>query len=254
MNKKTYTSIIFALFAAIFGGLVSAYSQDESKLTLVRIVKVKPDRIDDFHDLMRQYRDARVEAGLSGQWVWEENRGHLNMYHIVTEADNFAALDAPMESGMEKDKWMRWVHRIMETVDSAHYIIARGDPDLNIERSNEEEAPKFLILRTDTVAIGKNDAYRSWLAEKLVPALRESGTSGFFANEHLYGMNPNTWVRGRLFDTWAELDEGEPLSKLGAEEREAIFADYPELVVSSDVRILRFVGWLSHSEPEEVKE
>ena len=48
--------------------------------------------------------------------------------------------------------------------------------------------------RLRTVAAGRNQDYREWLRDELIPALREAEAGDVRTGRHAMGSNPRTWA------------------------------------------------------------
>jgi len=252
MNKKSRSFMMFAFLMAISGGLVSAQTKPKNTLNTVRIVQVKPDKLSDFLDLQREYRDVRIAAGKPARQVWREIRGKGDVFHIVTSAKNWREFDKPLDTGMDEDQWADWDRRIRETIDSYEVHILRAFGDLKIERANEEIPPKFMALKYRTFATGYNPQYLAWLRGTFFPRMREEGATGVSVQKMEFGGNGHTWLISFYFDSWKEWGAPPPWGKMNPNEHAGFFA--PARPLTAKNTALRFEPGLSNSDPEANEE
>lgn len=249
MTKNRFQKSLAGALLVIFTLGISplAISQDEDRTWLqVRTVHVKPDRYNDFEDLQIKLSEAQQAAGQSGRWVWEEIRGDLSTFHIVQSVDNLAELDESSEPPMGEEEWAAWIKAIYETTDSSKRTILRSHLEWSIP-ADEDSEPGLLVLRTTTVAPNKMYEYHGWIQDQLVPALIKGGAKGVTFNHTVFGGDSNTWVSGSRIPNWAALQRRRgSLAYMSDEDYAALFAPLGEMVIASDIRILRYRADLSN--------
>ena len=238
--------ILVAFLATFLTGSLNA--QDSNRLLTVRVITVAGGKTAEFVDLQRELTAAQKQAGSPGRWVWQEVRGNSNTFHVVTYSDNYAAFDEPSESVLGKAGGATWVSRISATVQSREVMTLRWPSDLEI-KPEEGVEPNLLVLWKRKIAQGKSGAYRKWLVDKLMPALKKVGVTGYSVGRVDSGGNTNTWISARRLSSWSNLDEPGPFADLSAEERESLFADLEGLTVDTEKFILRYRADLSHDGP-----
>lgn len=248
MNTNLYTSVIFVFLFTIIGAIFPAQAKGQNSLNTVRIVNVKPDKLSDFLELQREYRETRIKAGKQARHVWREIRGKGDVFHIVTNAKSYADFDEPWDPGMEEGKWANWDRRIRKTIDSYEVTTLRAYGDLKIDRANEEIPPKFIDLRYRTFAPGHKPPYKSWLTSTFFPRMRENGAVGVFAQKMEFGGSGTTWLLSFYFDSWGELNHTAAWGKMSAKEHEEFFA--PVRPAHAKNTILSYMPGLSNFGPE----
>src|SRR5690606_29573637 len=148
-----------------------------------------------------------------GITVWQVAFGDQATYHIVAPLQSFGSLPQ-MESNppMEPPQWANWLGRMQGTIDSHNLSIAQVRTDLSIMPQEQAgaAAPELLILISQTLLPGKNQAYVSWLRDELMPALRKANILGVVANEVAFGAENRQWVFAVPIRNWAELDRPMP--------------------------------------------
>lgn len=249
MIKKMYGGLVLLGATLLLPALASAQDAERT-FASVRTVHVKASRAAEFVELQKQLNEAAKTAGQPGRQVWQEIRGELGTFYIVSELDKFAAYDEDNDPPMDKEAWAAWVDAIMDTTASSSRMVMRTHPEFSIP-ADEGAEPGLLILRYTTVAPGKGGDYHDWVENQLSPALKAGGATGVSFNHVAIGGNTNLWISGSRIDSWAELDTFGPLADMSDEDRAALFANYSDMVWESDVRVLRYRADMSREGPAE---
>ncbi len=219
---------------------ISIAQEVERTWIQVREVHVKPGRVNDFVRLQIQLSEALKADGRPGRGVWQEIRGDLATFHIVAPVDDLAELDEPNEPVMNEDDWAEWVAAILDVTESSERTILRSHREWTISPEEGSE-PDLLLLRTTTVKPTHMGEYHTWVADKLVPALKKGGAKGVSFNHQVYGGNATTWVVAARLENWAALQRPRgALNYLSDEEYSALVMPAREMTLASDLRILRY--------------
>jgi hypothetical protein len=254
MIRKIYGKIAAgSLLLAAMTLLVplTASAQDAGpSYSQVRSVTIKADKVGEFVELQQQFKAALETAGRSGRGVWQEVRGDQNVFHMVVGVDKLAEYDEPFGRVMDEEAWSTWTGALAGTIDSSQRAILLRYPDDAIPGDEDAEL-NLLLLRYTTVAPGQGGAYRSWVRDQLVPALKAAGVKGQSFSRVIFGGNTDMYIQSTTIPNWAALDGPGPLSGLSDEERAAMFENFSDMVWESDLRILRYRADLSHQSPEE---
>ncbi len=249
MTMKRFQKPLAGALLVIFtlGAPQLASSQDQDRTWLqVRTVHVKPNRYGDFVDLQTKLSEAQKEAGQNGRSVWQEIRGDSGTFHIVESINNLAELDEPFVPPMEDDEWAAWVTAIYETTDSSTRTILRSHLEWSLP-ADEDSEPGLLVLRSTTIAPDRMSDYHGWIQDHLFPALKKGGAKGVSFNHTVFGGDSTTWVSGSRIPNWAALQKRRgPLAYMSDEDYSALFAALGDMVVASDLRILRYRADLSN--------
>ena len=243
--QKPLAGALFVIFALGVPQLAS--SQDEDRTWLqVRTVHVKPDRFGDFVELQEKLSEAQKAAGQDGRSVWQEIRGDLGTFHFVTSVDNLAELDEPFEPPMEDEEWAAWISAIYEVTDSSTRTILRSHLEWSLP-ADEDSEPGLLVLRSTTIAPNRMSDYHGWIQDHLFPALKKGGAQGVSFNHTVFGGDSTTWVSGSRIPNWAALQRRRgSLAYMSDEDYSALFAPLGDMVVASDLRIMRYRADLSN--------
>ena len=249
MIKKTYGSLVLLGAALLLPALAAA--QDEGPQWLsVRTVTTTAAGGDTWIEQQKKLAAVHAERGDPSRHVWEEVRGQLDTFHIVTFPDSLGGGEGPGGGPPLGDAQDDWVAIIAPTVASRSSVILRHYPQFTIPDDDDAD-PAFLVLRYTDVAPGKRGDYQDWLENKLVPALKAAGAKGVNFNRTAIGGNTNRWVSGSRIASIAALDGPAPLASLSDEERDDIFANFSDMVWGSELRILRYRADMSHTTPTE---
>ena len=229
---------------------LTATAQDDGPtFNAVRTIHVKPSMTSEFIEGQRQLNEALHAAGRPARNVYQEIRGELGTFYVVQRIESFSQYDGEFTPPMSDEDWAAWVEAYGDSVESSARTISRTHPEFSIPLE-EGATPELLIIRRTNIAPGQGGAFHSWVEEKLVPALKEQGVTGMYFSHIAFGGDTNRWIFASFIDNWAQLDEPSPVGRMSAEEREALFEGWGEMVWGSDVRILRYREDLSHSGPE----
>jgi hypothetical protein len=251
MIKKIQGSALLLATALLLPAFAAAQDADEGPQWLsVRTVTTTADGGDTWIEQQKKLAARHAERGDPSRHVWQEVRGQLDTFHIVTYPDSLGGGAGPGDEPPMGDAQDEWVATISPTVASRSSVFLRHYPKFTISADDDAE-PAFLILRYTDLAPGKGADYQDWLENKLVPALKAGGAKGVNFNRTAIGGNTNRWVSGSRIANLAELDKPGPLAGLSDEERDDIFADFSDMVWGSELRILRYRADMSHTTPTE---
>lgn len=209
----------------------------------VRTVSLNADGIGTWEGLQKQLAEANTAAEAARRDVWEEVRGDLDTYHIVSFPENMAELDEPGENALG-DGMGDWVASIVPTVSDRSQTIMRQHRNLSIPIAEDYE-PNLLVLTYTRIRAGRGGDYHDWLENKLKPALEAAGRTGVYFSHMAHGASTNICVSGTHIQNWAALDRRR-LADLSAEERAALFDGVGDMVADSERRILQFRADLSN--------
>ncbi|MDX1481872.1 MAG: hypothetical protein R3315_09360 [Woeseiaceae bacterium] len=239
-------TIAIALTAATLIFSAPAASQDnETGFITVRSTVVRTEHMGEYTELLAKLADSRKAAGLNGRNVWQVVRGPVSTFYIVTAHDSMAEAGEPFDSGMSDADWQRWVGRITSVIDHSTLTTLRTHPSLAIS-ADADAPPNMMLLRYTTLKPGYNQAYQTWVGEKLVPALAEGGLKGWTISKVMYGDNPNTWISARRIDSWEQLDEPNPLAYMSERRRDALLGEARDMLAANRLELIRHRPELSY--------
>jgi hypothetical protein len=244
MIKRMHGGALLLATALLLPAFAAA-QDDARQYVAVRMVTVTADGGAVWVEQQRQLAAVHKERGDPTRHVWQEVRGDIDTFHIVTFPENMASFDTAPEGPPMGDAQEAWVAKIGPTVASRSNRLLLAYPE-HTSPGDPDTERGLVVLRYVTVAPGQRNAYNRWLGEKLVPALKAGGAKGNRFSRVVAGGNTDLWVSTSAIPSFAALDSPGPLAGLSDEERGEIFADYGDMVWESEVRIIRFREDLSH--------
>jgi hypothetical protein len=251
MKLSRYGKIaVMASFAAVLAIPAAAMAQEEESegpnYLLVRTVNVKAGASAEWARLQKRLVTAATEAGNGQRDVWEVVRGRMDQFHIVSFHDDHSGFDAQGGDGQPPGAdQITWARAISETIASRTNTESSLHKGLTIPRDEGVE-PSLLTLRMFTLKIGQGEAFHTWLREELRPVLETGGATGVFFSHIGQGGDVNTCVVASHFANWAELDADGAFEHLSDEERDALFATFPDMVASHSMDMLAYRTDLSY--------
>ena len=247
MKKGVYVNAALGCFlaAGLAVPLTQAVAQEDDPTYIqVRTMNVKPDKVVEYLELQAQFAEAQKAIGES-RGFYQEVRGNSQTFYAVRTLDSFADNDAEFDSGMSDEDWGRWISAFQDTLDSSTFQILRSHPEYSLPAEDGSQ-PNMIYLRFRTVASGMMGAYHDWVANKLVPALREGGAKGITFSHSSIGGPTNTWVSASRIENWAELDGEGPLAYMGQEAVADLLGEAAAMQTGGENRLLRFRADLSY--------
>jgi hypothetical protein len=208
----------------------------------VRTVSLNADGVDTWVGLQTQLAEANRAAEAPTRLVYEEVRGALDTYHIISFPENLAGFDEQGEApgNVQED----WVASIVPTVRERTETISRQHGDLTIPMAEDYER-NLLVVSNTRIRGGRAGDYHDWQENKLKPALEAAGITGVYFSHMTHGGNPSICRMAVHVDNWAALDR-RFLPDLTAEERAALFDGVGDMVAGSDRRILQYRADMSN--------
>ena len=244
--KPSRLAIVVAFATALAMPIVGSAQEDEAPNWLqVRVVNLQANGSAKWVELQKQLVAADRADEDAGRGVWEVIRGELDSFHIVSLHKSRAEFDEQGGGPALGDAQGAWIAAITPTVASRTQTLSRVHADLSIPAA-DDATQNLLVLRSNTIAPGQNNAFRDWVRDKLKPALVKGGATDVSVSKVVMGGNVGTWVIASAVENWAEIDEPGPLANLSDEENQALFAGWGDMVTSSEVRVLRFREDLSY--------
>ncbi len=231
-NRKLPGGCLVALLAvtALMGRAVES---DPPTLNLV-VVRVKPDKGDEFEALQKELNLARKKVGAPVRSLAQVVRGDTSEYHILEPMTKWADLEGPGwgVKAMGEVGFARWVARVTKCIRSRTATTYRRVSQWSIPLK-EGRSPRLAVVTTRHVAPGRESDYAEWLEETLFPTLREAGVDGIATYRPVLG-NSREWVTVTMIDNWSTFDGPNPMiQSVGGEK-------FLELVAAPGVRKMHF--------------
>ena len=234
-----------SVFMLALPGVAMAQDDDGHGLISVRTTTVKPGKAMEYREMLAKLSASRKAAGHSGVAVYQVVRGPASTFYQVTQIDSYSEFDRPFDSGMGEGDWQRWVGNVTDMIDHSIVTTLRTHDEMAIV-PDDASPPGLVQLRFTEIAPGMYADQHEWLEEKLVPVLREGGTTSWTVSDVRQGDNVNLWISARRISSWAEMDGPGPIAHLSDRQRDNLFDDYFERLRSSRVEIIRFIPELSY--------
>ncbi len=252
MTISKYGKIaVAASFAAALVLPAVAMAQEAEEDTgpnfmLIRTVHVSTGGAAEWVALQEQLVAAQTEAGNGHRWVYEQVRGSLETFHIVSAHVDRSGFDGGGNGlGPLGDEQAAWAAAISPTISSRTMRESRIHKDLNIPR-DEETDRNLLVVRQFTLKQGAADAFHEWIGDHLQPALIAGGTKGVRFSHASQGGNAAICTMTMEAANWAEFDGDGPFSHMSEGERDGMFADWDEMVDSHNMVVAQYRADLSY--------
>jgi hypothetical protein len=242
---------VAASFAAVLALPAVAIAQEAEEDTgpnfiMVRSVTVNTGDDAEWVALQEQLVAAQKEAGNGHRTVYEQVRGSLETYHIVSTHDDRGGFDEQGNGlGGLGDAAADWANTISETISSRRMVEARIHKNLTISRDEESER-NLIVVRRVTLKQGQGDEYHAWLADELRPALIAGGATGVTFTHTAHGGDQSICTIGSQVANWAEFDGDGPLSQMSDGERDGLFANWDDMVEGHEVIVGAYRADLSY--------
>ena len=209
----------------------------------VRTVNLNADGVQKWVELQTQTAETNRENEAPHRAVWQEVRGSLDTFHIVSFNESLAELDPQGENGAGGPP-AEWVAAITPTVRERSQTISRLHRNLAVPAAEGYE-PNLLVLSSTRIRTGKVGDYHDWIENKLKPALETAGVTGVYFSHPVHGGAGSTCTMAVHVENWAGLDQ-RFLPDLTGEERAAVFGGLSEIVAGTERRILRYRADMSN--------
>lgn len=233
-------SFVVALVMPLTSSAQEGENQPPARVQ-IRTVSLNADGVGTWVGLQTQLAEANRAAEADTRLVYEEVRGALDTYHIISFPENLAGFDEQGEApgNVQED----WVASIVPTIRERTETISRQHADLTIPMAEDYER-NLLVVSNTRIRGGRGGDYHDWLENKLKPALEAAGITGVYFSHMTHG-GLNICRMAVHVDNWAALDR-RFLADLTPEERAALYDGVGAMVADSDRRILQFRADMSN--------
>jgi len=205
----------------------------------VAVVQVAGGQGPAFEDLLKELIAARRAAGLPGGQVFQVVLGHPNEYHYVIPVQAIEANEGTPLPMPPADAAL-WTARITATVESVRFFYAATFPQHGVEAPANAPAPSLLLLRSITVASGKEPEYERWVADQYMPAFRQTRPLGHTMSRGVYGDSLQHYYHAYPLAGWGDLDAPDPLlGVLGQRRYDQVMDAIDDVVVGHEMAIAR---------------
>ncbi len=197
--------------AAAFVSMPASAQDDQPAWLDVAIVQIKPGHAPDFEPLVRELMQALQAAGRPTPQVFEVVIGRPGEYHLVTPVASIAANEMAGPP-MEQAQMAVWMQRVTQHIDSVRFFYARLHPEHGIQTDAGGSA-EIMVLQTIRTVSGMQNEYAEWVADYLVPALRETDIAGHTLSSGAFGDSSQNFYHAMPVSGWDYLDMQGPLQR-----------------------------------------
>jgi hypothetical protein len=242
---------VAASFAAVLAMPAIVIAQEAEEDTgpnffSVRTVHVNTDGGAEWVALQEQLAAAQKEAGNGHRSVYQEVRGSLDTYHIVSAYADHSGFDGAGDGlGGLGEAQADWVGAIGKTISSRTQRESRIHKDLVIPRDQEAER-NLLVVRQFKIKQGQGDAFHTWLADELRPVLVAGGAQGVRFSHMNQGGDVTICTIASEVANWAEFDADGAFSHLSEGERTGLFAKWGDMVEGHSMIIGQYRANMSY--------
>lgn len=243
-------ALLFAIAALSAPPRSRAQGATAPDLISASFVTVRPDMVAEFEAIIATETNAAyMKAGYKWRRVWRTTQGDTFEYIIATPIQNFAELDMPhpIERANGKDGYANWRAKALKLVSSVETRIVERRHDLSYE-PKMSGPPKLAIFTTVQVAPDRVTEFEGLVVSDILPAMKQSGTAGYWVSRTRFGGNVNEYRTVWLFDNYAELDKGFSLDRVLGKDGSMKLSAKVSATLAGPIerRIMRFVPELSY--------
>jgi len=232
---------LFALtFLVLLGGAGAASAQpDLPALVQLSIVEVRPDMIDEFRSVQKEFAAQEKEAGTPFRAVWQTAQlGATWRFIIATPLDGYGELGAPLNLDQAS------IDRVVKCIVSRRSVAVTPLMDLT-KPLPAGQAPKLAVTRLAKVSPGRNAEYVSWLETDFLPHFDKMGLHYLSGAFGLGGSGE--YINFLLFDDFDEIAKGSPVRRsLGEEGAAAVTAKTAGIVADVETWVMSYQADLSY--------
>ncbi len=251
MDLREYTRIgVWAVAAAVLGTFaVPAFGQSRNIRTTTRY-QVKPDRYDDFVEMLRNYAGRNRKAGAAvGFTVWQSLSGPREFVISSNYSTRAAVLDLPLDPSPipEGSGAARARARFYATVENQERIV---DQVLPFSFGSRAEPPQMLRSVGAIVRPDKVNEYIDLIRTELAPALKKCGARTYLVGRTRFGGPGNLIRSSTAVERWAEMDDASYLARaLGDEGARKVLEKLSTLTLRTEINMYRFRPDMSYIPP-----
>ena len=249
MQQIPWNRVLVPLIALMVSLLATpaTFGQDAPQWVQITTLKVKPERVQEFLDAVRnELIPAQKAGGVTFRNGWRTVYGEANTFRFVTQLDGgLASLDNPGPlSEMEAGARANMITKLRSGLDYRVVTAAILRQDLS---SMPEGAPKVAVISTVDVAPGKADEYAAFIRDDLLPAIKKSDVTGFVVLQQVFGAaSSNSFEQVFMFEDFTHLGKGNPVQRaLGPEAARTLFEKTEGIAAHGRLTVMRYDPSLS---------
>ena len=243
-RSKSMTRLLTMLIGtAAMPATAAAQTPPQAQLVNVARVQVKPDRVQEWLDVEKQYSEAYKKGGGTFRYIYRNNAGDPFEFMVVSNVAKYATLDekSAYAKGTSEAELSRMSARRNQCVQSVRTAYERTIPSLGIP-TPAGTARKLMRVTRTTVRSGMDDQFLAIMKDEYVPALKKAGITSFLIRRVEWGGSRNVFTLMGRHDKFAELDEGSVLTKaLGEAAATKLLAKLRQTIANSEYMLYTFV-------------
>ena len=223
-------------------------AQDASDWLRVDVVRVVPERLEDYIELqLNEVTPGLQAARIPWRSVWRTAEfGNTYELRFVTPLGDLADYDlgGPLARVMEPDRFQRLIDRLRRLTVSRDSYAIRYRADLSVE---SDEVGSLYLARVTTVEIAPGRA-GEWTAflERRLPQFRDADLV-FGVYEQMFGPAPTSWQIAENHASFTELARPGIIARAFGDQADTVVAEIAGIVVSVERTVLRYDPELSYS-------
>ena len=248
---RALTSMLTIVVCSIATAVPVALAQEEANENWFRvdIIKVIPDRLNDFIDLqLDDLIPAYKRAGVPFRSVWQTAEfGNTYERVFATPIASMADFDrgGPLAVALDPDRLARIAEEFRRYLVSRQSFAVRYRPDLSVE-STDTGGLALAQLTTVQIAPVRGAEWEAFFRQNL-EQFRQAGVV-FGMYQFVYGPGPAKWQIVQNHRSFDELNEpGIITQAFGSDASSVLQSDISSLVTSVERTILRYDPELSFS-------
>jgi hypothetical protein len=188
-----------------------AFGQQPSPMTMITLIKVKPDMRQEWIDLQKtEVMPAYKKAGVPSMIVAATALfGDSDEFTIVTPVQKLAEFDgtSPFVKALDQQGAARLTNKLRKLTVSTRRVLLRNRPDLSIAPDASAAPPKFIVITHVNTKPGVTQAYEGLLKNELLPALKTAGAKSYLVSQTVYGGSLTEYHTVVFRNSFADLDK-----------------------------------------------
>ena len=244
MLRKTF-------FGALIGVLsIGVVAAQQSPLLQVARVLVKPDRVGEYIDIVKQLNEGAQKANSpTGVTAYRGVAGNPYEFVFISPAGGYGEFDetAAWIKSMPMDMRTRGTQllaRRNQSVESVRVTYERGLTDLSIGETALR--PKMLRMTRVHVRPGMADSFLALVKADLVPAYKKANVARFRVRRVEYGGSRNDITLSAGIDKMGDLNPNLLAKVMGPDAAKKYLEKAAQMVSNSEYLVFRRVSDLSY--------
>jgi len=249
LNSMNLTSRMISAVFVFAACSLGVLAQENPQKVRFAIVKVKPDMVGEFRDVLAEVTAAYKKAGVPWRHVWEpagfgDSTKWLTVVPMLKKSDWGLP---PFVSAMGEAGFQQYAAKASKCYTNIEYTVELSRPEISIQSGT---IPPFIQFATVTVALGKEGAWESKQKTEALPALKKAGYKEVWVTRNMYGgESTSTYSLATGISSLGDLEEGSALQRaMGPEAYQRFRESLTGIVTSVKYETFKYVPELSYAE------